>query len=100
MVAVLETVVHKTRVLSGKEYHVTITRRKGLDTYTERTEKNGQIVEEQILARRGYIYRLGTQAWHHAELYAVQGVYRGGACRRPPHIQEVAAKILIDQGIW
>lgn len=100
MVAVFETVTHKTRVLGGKEYSVTITRRKGLDTYTERTERNGQIIEEQILADEATFIDWGSKlgVTRNYTLHKDYTEEERAAGRR--HIQEVAAKILIDQGIW
>lgn len=98
---VVETVKHKTRTISGREYQLTIVRWKGLETYIERREaQNGAAREDTILADEA------TFTYYEPKLppticYSRHKEYTDeerAAGRR--HIQEVAVQCLVDQGIW
>lgn len=90
--AVTVTVEHKIKRRDGKEYPVVITTREGLDTYIE----NGK----EIIADRAVFSDYGPKQGV-SRCYILHKDYtpeeREAGRRR---IQEVAAQILVDQGIW
>lgn len=92
--AVIETVTHEIHCFGGKEYPVTITKRKGLDQYSER----GKDILADEATFCDYGPKLGTARAYtvHKEVPPTQAEREDG--RRC--IQQVAAQALIAQGIW
>lgn len=92
--AVIETVTHEVRILCGKEYPVTITRRKGLDTYID----NGEEILADEVTFCDYGPKMGT-ARNYTLHKAVQPTEAERAEGRR-RILEVATQAMISQGIW
>ena len=82
------TVETKERTIGGKVYQVTITRRKGLDTYVE--DGKEFLADEAVFSDYGP--RMGI-----SRSYTLHKDEREAGRRR---IQQVAAQAMIDQGIW
>ncbi len=85
------TVTHKTEIVGGKEYPLTVTRQHGL----QELNVNGEIVQvvdvtifESTLGRSLCYTRAGPEASPEAR-----------AARRR-QIQEVATAAMIEQGFW
>lgn len=85
------TVTHKTEIVSGKEYPLTVTRQHGL----QEINVNGEIIQvvdvtifESTLGRSLCYTRAGPEASPEAR-----------AARRR-QIQEVATAAMIEQGFW
>lgn len=99
--AVIETVEHTTRMCGGKEYPVVITRRKGLDTYIDRSvTKDGKIYEETIVAEAATFTdwgpKMGTTRCYTTPTNYTEEEREAGR----QHIRDVAIQCLYDQGIW
>lgn len=92
--AVKVTVETVERVIGGKTYPVTITRRKGLDTYQE----NGKeiLADEAVFSDYGPKMGISRSYTLHKDIQPTEAEREAG--RR--HIREVATQALIAQGIW
>ena len=97
--AAIETVERETRTICGKTYDVTITRREGLDSYIDLTiDPSGTTLLADAATFIDYGPKMGVTKCYtmHKEVQPTEEERAAG--RR--HIQEVAVKCLIDQGIW
>ena len=91
MLTIETTVIHKTKVIGGKEYPVTITKQHGL----QEIEVGGRLIpvvdvtiSESALGRSRCYTRAQPEATPEER----------AAMRR--RVQEIATKAMIDQGIW
>lgn len=97
--AAIETVERETRTICGKTYDVTITRREGLDSYIDLAiDPSGTPFLADAATFIDYGPKMGVTKCYtmHKEVQPTEEERAAG--RR--HIQEVAVKCLIDQGIW
>ena len=92
--AVVETVTREVRILCGKEYQVTITRRKGLDRYID----HGKEILADEATFCDYGPKMGT-ARNYTLHKAVQPTEAEREAGRR-HVQDVAARVMSEQGLW
>lgn len=88
------TVETKERTIGGKVYQVTITRRKGLDTYIE--DGKEFLADEAVFSDYGPRMGISRSYTLHKDEQPTEAEREAGRRR----IQQVAAQAMIDQGIW
>lgn len=81
--------------LAGKHYHEVTTRRKGLAWYTGKRSPEPFLADEAVFVDRGRDGTASSFTLHKDEEPPADERETGRK-----HIREVAAQVLIDQGIW
>ncbi len=91
---VIETVTHEIHCFGGKEYPVTVTRRKGLNRYHDKGKEI--LADEATFCDYGPKMGIARSYTVHKEVPPAQAEREEGR----GYIQQVAAQALIAQGVW